>query len=77
MPGFLAQLAEQLTLNQRVQGSSPWEVTYQSSFVELEFYRATFCVAQQLISLHLEQFIVDCKARRLAKATLRYYEEDQ
>jgi hypothetical protein len=25
--GPLAQLAEQLTLNQRVQGSSPWGVT--------------------------------------------------
>src|SRR5690242_21801958 len=26
-PGRLAQLAEQLTLNQRVQGSSPWSLT--------------------------------------------------
>ena len=26
--GPLAQLAEQLTLNQRVRGSSPWRVTY-------------------------------------------------
>ena len=26
--GRLAQLAEQLTLNQWVQGSSPWSVTY-------------------------------------------------
>ena len=30
---FVAQLVEQLTLNQRVQGSSPCEVTFSSSVI--------------------------------------------
>jgi site-specific recombinase XerD len=33
----------------------------------------TFFVSQHLISLHLEQFILDCKARRLSPTTLRFY----
>ena len=36
--GPLAQLAEQLTLNQRVQGSSPWWVTYSLAVWGLQSY---------------------------------------
>ena len=40
---FLAQLVEQLTLNQWVQGSSPWEDTKRQIAENVQFTRNVYC----------------------------------
>ena len=41
---FLAQLVEQLTLNQWVQGSSPWEDTERHPNLDVSFFVILLCV---------------------------------
>ena len=52
---FLAQLVEQLTLNQWVQGSSPWEDTkrHKKTSIRVSFFWYNICRCQKnIVILH-------------------------
>ena len=66
--GPLAQLAEQLTLNQQVRGSSPWRLTNYPRRVRID--ERGLCRSGEVSELVDEHDLESCAARRRSSSLL-------